>query len=159
MEIYIRKAVIEDFAAVRNIIQQVHDMHVNWRPDIHRRNDDLFTTEYFEKFLAEDAFYVAVTDGRVVGVLSLVFRHIESPAHVTRDVVFIDTMAVDEGYRGRGIGHLFFETVKEIKTKRKYDGIELQVNAKNRAAYEMYRHYGFTDKSINMELLEEKLTD
>ena len=116
MEIYIRKAVIEDFAAVRNIIQQVHDMHVNWRPDIHRRNDDLFTTEYFEKFLAEDAFYVAVTDGRVVGVLSLVFRHIESPAHVTRDVVFIDTMAVDEGYRGRGIGHLFFETVKEIKT-------------------------------------------
>jgi len=27
------------------------------------------------------------------------------------------------------------------------------VNAKNKAAYEMYCNYGFTEKSINMELL------
>jgi len=26
------------------------------------------------------------------------------------------------------------------------------VNAKNKMAYEMYRNYGFTEKSINMEL-------
>lgn len=32
-----------------------------------------------------------------------------------------------------------------------YDAIELQVNAKNRLAYEMYKNYGFTEKSINME--------
>ena len=30
---------------------------------------------------------------------------------------------------------------------------ELQLNAKNSAAYEMYKKYGFTEKSINMELL------
>lgn len=33
------------------------------------------------------------------------------------------------------------------------DGIGLQVNAKNRAAYEMYQKCGFTEKSINMEFL------
>ena len=33
------------------------------------------------------------------------------------------------------------------------DGIEVQVNAKNHDAYEMYKNYGFTEKSINMELL------
>lgn len=27
-----------------------------------------------------------------------------------------------------------------------------QMNAKNKMAYEMYRNYGFTEKSINMEL-------
>lgn len=47
----------------------------------------------------------------------------------------------------------FFEQVKEIKAKKNLDGIELQVNAKNKAAYEMYRSYGFTEKSIHMELL------
>ena len=47
----------------------------------------------------------------------------------------------------------FFEKVKEIKAKKNLDGIELQVNAKNKAAYEMYRSYGFTEKSIHMELL------
>lgn len=47
----------------------------------------------------------------------------------------------------------FFEKVKEIKAEKNLDGIELQVNAKNKAAYEMYRSYGFTEKSIHMELL------
>lgn len=46
-----------------------------------------------------------------------------------------------------------FEKVKEIKAKKNLDGIELQVNAKNKAACEMYCNYGFTEKSINMELL------
>lgn len=46
-----------------------------------------------------------------------------------------------------------FEQVKEIKAKKNLDGIELQVNAKNKAAYEMYCNYGFTEKSIHMELL------
>ena len=43
--------------------------------------------------------------------------------------------------------------LKKMKNSRKMDGIELQVNARNAAAYEMYRKYGFTEKSINMELL------
>ena len=47
----------------------------------------------------------------------------------------------------------FFEKVKEIKAEKNLDGIELQANAKNKAAYEMYRSYGFTEKSIHMELL------
>ena len=46
-------------------------------------------------------------------------------------------MAVDEAYRGMGIGHFFFDKIKEIKAEKKLDGIELQVNAKNKAAYEL----------------------
>lgn len=69
-------------------------------------------------------------------------------------MIYIDTMAVDEQYRGKGIGHAFFEFLKEMKLQKGFDGIELQVNAKNKAAYQMYANYGFTEKSINMELLE-----
>ena len=81
------------------------------------------------------------------------FRHIESPANITRDIIFIDMMAVAEKYRGLGVGHKMFEFLKKMKIEKNMDGIELQVNAKNIAAYEMYRKYGFTEKSINMELL------
>ena len=66
--------------------------------------------------------------------MEIAYRHIESPSHVIRDVIFVDSMAIDEHYRGMGI--------------------ELQVNAKNSAAYNMYTGYGFTEKSINMELLD-----
>ena len=85
--------------------------------------------------------------------MEITYRHIESPIHVTRDVVFVDSMVVDREYRGKGIGHLFFDKLKEIKEAKKLDGIELQVNARNTMAYEMYKKYGFTEKSINMELL------
>lgn len=78
----------------------------------------------------------------------------ESPSHVTRDLIFIDTMAIDENYRGMGIGHKMFDFIKAIKKEKNLDGLELQVNARNRAAYEMYKKYGFTEKSINMELLD-----
>ena len=81
------------------------------------------------------------------------YYHIESPNQVTRNIIFVDSMAVDEKYRGKGIGHAFFDFLKNLKNERGYDGIELQVNAKNKTAYKIYSDYGFTNKSINMELL------
>ncbi len=33
------------------------------------------------------------------------------------------------------------------------DGLELQVNARNTAARKMYEKLGFTEKSVNLELL------
>ena len=98
------------------------------------------------------SWYIAETDGIVVGVLEVFKRHVEGPAQVTKDVLFVSTMAVDEAYRGKGIGHQFFDKVKQLKAEKGCDTIELQVNAKNKMAYEMYRNYGFTEKSINMEL-------
>ena len=154
MNIQIRTATINDYESVIKIISQVQDMHVEWRPDIYRHNDNLIPKEIFEKIVEGDTFFVAEDDDKkIVGVLEIAFRHIESPAHITRDIIFIDTMAVTEKYRGLGIGHKMFEFLKKMKIEKNMDGIELQVNAKNRAAYEMYRKYGFTEKSINMELL------
>ena len=138
-------------------MDQVQQLHVEWRPDVYKPASPLITMDMFEAILKDGNWYVAEADGVVVGILELMKRHVESPAQVTKDVLFISTMAVDEKYRGKGIGHLFFEKVKQLKQEKGYDTIELQVNAKNRLAYEMYRKYGFTEKSINMELKESAL--
>ena len=154
MDIRIRNATTNDYESVIKIISQVQDMHVEWRPDIYKYNDNLMAKEEFEKRVESNTFFVAENEKeKIVGVLEIIFRHIESPAHVTRDVIFIDTMAVDEKYRGLGVGHKMFEFLKMMKIEKNMDGIELQVNARNRAAYEMYKKYSFTEKSINMELL------
>ena len=128
-------------------------MHVDWRPDIYQPCERLISPEGLETPAEGTAFYVAEAGGQVVGILELVVRRIQSPAHVSRRILFIEAMAVDEAYRGNGIGHQFFETVKQLREENGLDGIELQVNAKNKAAYEMYLKYGFTEKSIQMELL------
>jgi len=153
MEFTIRNAVKADYSAVSRIMNQVQQMHVAWRPDIYQPNENLITEDIYEQMLHSDNLYVAVEHEKVVGVLEIAYKHIETPAHVTRDVIFIDSMAVDADYRGMGIGHLFFDKVKELRDAANADGIELQVNAKNQAAYDMYRKYGFREKSINMELL------
>ena len=154
MDIRIRNATTNDYESVIKIISQVQDMHVEWRPDIYKYNDNLIAKEEFEKIVENNTFFVAENENKKnVGVLEIIFRHIESPAHVTRDVIFIDTMTVDEKYRGLGVGHKMFEFLKTMKIEKNMDGIELQVNARNVAAYEMYKKYGFTEKSINMELL------
>ena len=164
MNCIIRNAQMSDYDSVVRILNQGQALHINWRPDIYKPNDALLPKAVFEEIVKGDTFYIAENEGNVIGILELIFRHIESPAQVTRDIVFIDTMAGGETlprlggeriepYRGMGVGHLFFEKVKEIKAEKNLDGIELQVNAKNKAAYEMYCNYGFTEKSINMELL------
>ena len=154
MNIQIRSANIKDYESIINIISQVQDMHVEWRPDIYKHNDDLIPKDIFEKIVENNTFFVATNENSdVVGVLELINKHIESPAHITRDIIFIETMAVAKEFRGLGIGHKMFEFIKRMKTENNFDGIELQVNSKNIAAIEMYKKCGFTEKTINMELL------
>ena len=157
MEVIVRLPRLQDYERVSQIMDQVQQLHVEWRPDVYKPASPLITMDMFEAILKDGNWYVAEADGVVVGVLELMKRHVESPAQVMKDVLFISTMAIDEKYRGKGIGHLFFEKVKRLKQEKGYDTIELQVNAKNRLAYEMYRKYGFTEKSINMELKESAL--
>ena len=157
MEVIVRLPRLQDYERVSQLMDQVQQLHVEWRPDVYKPASPLITMDMFEAILKDGNWYVAEADGVVVGILELMKRHVESPAQVTKDVLFISTMAIDEKYRGKGIGHLFFEKVKQLKQEKGYDTIELQVNAKNRLAYEMYRKYGFTEKSINMELKESAL--
>ena len=149
----IRPADRKDFDTIRNIMNQVQELHVTWRPDIYKPTEDCITLSYVEEMIEKRALFVAEKDGEVVGVMSIMLRHVESPTQVTRDVIFVDSLAVDEKHRGQGIGHAFFDFLKKWKEEIGADGIELQVNARNAKAYQMYKDYGFTEKSINMELL------
>lgn len=153
MQIQIRNAKKEEYKAVEALMEQVQQMHISWRPDIYQFSETVLPYEMFEQAVADHAAFVAECDGHVAGIMLVMYRHIENPVQVTRNIIFIDSMAVDEAYRGKGIGHAFFDFLKKLKEQREYDGIELQVNAKNEAAYKMYTDYGFTNKSINMELL------
>ena len=149
----IRYAQEGDYPGVEIIMQQVQDMHVTWRPDIYKRGDIVLPYEVFKKAVQDKGFLVAEIDSQIVGLLFFMIHHIESTNHVARDILFIDSMAVADGYRGKGIGRSLFAFVKDILHQRSLNGIELQVNAKNLIARAMYEKYGFSEKSVNMELL------
>lgn len=152
-KIVIRYSLTEDYEKVEEIMQQVQELHIGWRPDIYKPASVALSYEEFNQAVKQKTFIVAEYNGNVVGILSYLYRHIEADKQVTRDVIFIDCVAVEEKYRGNGIGHELLEFVKNIVREKKLDGLELQVNAKNVKAKKMYKSYGFVEKSINMELL------
>ncbi|MBQ8555537.1 MAG: GNAT family N-acetyltransferase [Clostridia bacterium] len=149
----IRPARAGDYPQVEKLMQQVQALHVSWRPDIYKPCETVLAYDHFLDAAAKGTMLVAELDGEIVGLLSCMERHVESARQVTRDVLFIDVMVVAESYRGQGIGRQMFDHLKLLAKEKHCDGIELQVNARNAAAFEMYRHCGFSVKSINMELL------
>lgn len=153
MEIEIRNSALDEYRAAEAIMKQVQLMHIDWRPDIYKYSETVLPFEIYEQAVNDKTFFVAEQEGNIAGILFIVYRHIENPNQVTRNIIYVDSMAVDRKYRGKGIGHAFFDFLKELKTQKGYDGIELTVNAKNKTAYKIYSDYGFTDKSVNMELL------
>ena len=153
MEIHIRNARLDEYKAAETIMKQVQEMHIEWRPDIYKYGGTVMPLEIYEQAVKDGTFFVAEYEGNVAGVLFIQYRHIENPCQVTRNIIFVDSMAVEEKYRGKGIGHAFFDFLKDLRDQGEYDVIELVVNSKNKAAYKMYSDYGFTDKSVNMELL------
>lgn len=154
MELFVRKAEASDYHQVKDILSQVQKMHVLWRPDIYKPVQCVMSEDAYLSLVENDLAFVADFGGRAVGFMEIMYRHVENPIQCTRDVLYIDTMAVDEQFRGMGIGHQFFETAKQIKKDKQLDGIELQVNGKNNAAREMYEKCGFTVKTYFMELLD-----
>lgn len=153
MKIHIRNSRLEEYKTIETIMKQAQQIHIDWRPDIYKHSETVLPLEIYEQAVKDETFFVAEYEENIAGVLFIIYRHIENPIQVTRNIIFVDSMAVDEKYRRKGIGHAFFDFLKELRNQKGFDGIELQVNAKNETAYKIYSDYGFTNKSITMELL------
>ena len=153
MKITIRTPQVQDYDRFSAIMDQVQQMHVDWRPDVYKPASPLITKELFGELLKGDSWYIAETDGIVVGVLEVFKRHVEGPAQVTKDILFVSTMAVDEADRGKGIGHQFFDKVKQLKAGKRCEISILDVNSRNKMANQMWRRLGIREKLANMWLI------
>lgn len=151
-KVFIRLANENDYDAVEAIMKQVQQLHIDWRPDLYRMGDVVFPHKMYIDAVKNETFIVAEIEEKIVGFLFYQLVHIENENQVSRNVMFIDSMGVDELYRGKGIGHQLFAYVKGIKQEKNIDKIELQVNARNIRAREMYEKYGFQEKAVTMEL-------
>ena len=153
--IVVRYAKNSDYDRVEVLMAQVQQMHVEWRPDIYKMGATVLPKDIYEKAVVEKNFLVAEIAGSVVGLLFFYVYHRENDTSVTRDVFFVDSMAVHEDFRGQGVGRALFDFVKAMTKEKHINAIELSVNAKNADAMAMYRKYGFREKNITMELVVE----
>ena len=156
MNISIRKAEQNDYESLLPLFGQVHDFHVDIRPDVYKENSTPVEQEFFESQLSDGKqhIFVATISDELVGVIvTNEEESIENSFVKARKVLVINSLSVAEKYRKNGIGKKLTKYVFDLGRNLRFDSIELGVSEKNTFAIEFYQSIGMTTKSRKMEIL------
>ena len=140
-----------DRSAVNRLARQVHALHVSWRPDLYTMPEALFPEELYAEVIKNRELYVAKLDGAVIGFALLKMRVSEGVGKVTRKIMLIDQVCVDEALRNHGIGTQMMEEVRVLARAFGCTDLQLGVYPQNDAAVSFYQKCGFMIRSIDMQ--------
>lgn len=142
----------EDRAAIEVLAQQIHRMHVQWRPDIYEIAAEMWPQERFNDAVSQRQLFSAKIDEQVVGYVLVKIRDYEMTGHVRRKVLLIDEICVDEALRNRGIGTEMMIEVRAIAEAYGCTDLQLGVYPQNNEALAFYQKCGFRIRSIDMQM-------
>ena len=153
----IRKANTKDIPRIKELLQQVLEIHANIRPDIFIPG----TTKYTEKELADilsdenRPIYVATSgEDTCIGYAFCILKNQPfSNNMVPFKSLFIDDLCVDQNTRGQHIGEKLIEYVKEEAKKMGCYEVTLNVWAGNTLAEKFYEKMGFQTKERQLEYI------
>lgn len=149
----IRKMKLEDYEEVKELFQEVHNLHLENRPDIYIDGDPL-PREIFEDFLhnSDNLNLVYDYNSKIIGVMIANIIYIPSNSIIKeRKICFIDSLAVHENNRRQGIGISLYKKLKEEIKDKNIDAIELNVWGFNENAIKFYESLGMTIKNMKFE--------
>ena len=158
MEVKIKLPELEDYKRVNELAHQVHELHVNWRPDIFVSVDKVITLSQYKKLIKNDHNFVVKLDHNIVGyiIIRIKDKKSKNPKLKDRKYLIIETMCVDENYRGKGIGTYLLNFAKEIAKDNNCTDMYLTVNQENIGAIKTYEKFGFKLKNINYSMRLDK---
>lgn len=148
MQTTIENPKIEDFNRVNELAKQVHELHVNWRPDLFLSVDEVISKENFEEMLQAKEIFIAKIQDEIVGYITFNIKEKNSPSMRYRKQLQIESICVDKRNRGKGIGTQLLKYVEQYGKEHNCTDIYLTVNEENASAIKMYEEYGFKVKNI-----------
>jgi ribosomal protein S18 acetylase RimI-like enzyme len=148
MQITIEIPQIEDFKKVNELAKQVHELHINWRPDLFLSVDEVISKEDFEKMIQAKEIFVAKIEDEIVGYITINIKEKNNPSMRYRKQLQIEAICVDEENRGKGIGTELLEYARKFAKEDNCTDLYLTVNKENEKAIKFYEEFGFKVKSI-----------
>ena len=140
-----------DREAVNALAMQVHELHVQWRPDLFEPVEELYSEERFSKAIQQRQLYVAKLDTVVVGYALLLMESQERPGMRNRKVMTVDEFCVHESCRGHGIGKAMMEDIHALAKAFRCTDLQLKVYPQNDDAVGFYQQCGFQIQNIGMQ--------
>ena len=141
-----------DFEAIRRLSVQIHDLHAAWRPDIYFHSDEPYARDAFLEDVKNRMLYTAKLGDTVVGYVVLSVSEKSGPGVVSKKVMRLDSICVDEDFRGHGIGKAMVADVRALARAFRCRELVLGVHPENDGAVAFYQKCGFRIRTINMDM-------
>ena len=139
---------LDDFKRVNELAKQVHELHVNWNPDLFLSVDEVLPKEYFEILIQNKEIFIAKLNNEIVGYVIFSIREKDNPSMRYRKQLNIEAICIDENCRGNGIGTLLLNHTRKVGKEQGCTDMYLTVNQENENAIKVYEKFGFKVKNI-----------
>ena len=143
---------MEDLNSINIIARQVHEIHVNWRPDLFLSVDEVISKEDFNEMIQAREIFVAKIADEIVGYITFIIKEKNNHSMRYRKQLQIETVCVDENNRRKGIGTQLLQYAQKIAKENNCTDLYLTVNQENVDAIRVYEKFGFKVKNISYSM-------
>lgn len=147
----IRDMKLEDYDAVDTLMQQLHKIHVNGRPDLYVEMEHPYSKEELtEKIYNKEVITLAAEEeDRIVGLCIVVIKH--RSGMVNMKTAYVDDLVVDQSYQRRGIAKSLFQKAEERAKSLGAERMDLTVWSFNENALKFYQSIGMVPQRYILE--------
>ena len=153
--VLIRRITLDDFEDVNLIMDEIHKLHVDNRPDIYCNTDVVMSKDEFINVVNNNKVIsiVAQIDSTVVGLCIISIKEIGGNSVIkSRKVAYMDDLGVLKKYRNQGIGKRLYNEGKKLALEFGVESLELMVWEFNIDAIKFYESENMKARSRIMEV-------
>ncbi len=142
----LRTLLPEDYPSFDHLMQQLHQIHVEGRPDLYLPVEHPYShAEYLRMLTNENPRTIAVCaeeKGHIVGICTATLR--PKSGMVNLPTAYLNELVVDSAYQHMGIAKILFQEIQRLCKESGAVRLDLMVWEFNKNAREMYEHLGMT---------------
>lgn len=143
---------ITDYTEINNLAKQVHELHVNWRPDLFADVENVIEKENLEIMINNKEIYIAKENSKIIGYITVSVKDKTNPIMRPKKYLSIDSICVDKKNRNQGVGTALIDFSKELAKIKQCTDLYLTVNQENFKAIKLYEKLGFKVKNISYSM-------
>ena len=147
----IRPMTPNDYARIDLLMQQLHQIHLQARPDLFVPLEHPYSQEEFCQMTvsSQKICLVAEQDGEIAGLCIVTMK--EKSGMKEGTTAYIDDLFVNPDFRRQGIGKLLFLKAQTLAKHKGASRIDLKVWAFNRSALDFYHSLGLCEQRFILE--------
>ena len=150
----IRLATEKDVDRLQDLLLSVQNLHAEGRPDVFIHGTRKYTDKNVLDIISGEnsPVYVGVIDKEVMAYAFCEIKVSEGTQNLKPlKTLYIDDLCVDEKYRGKGLGTVMYNYVKEQAKEQGCYHLTLNVWHLNQSAVKFYQKLGMSPLKTTME--------